>query len=456
MSGEDTLRGYRGFVRRKLEEAGVRVWSMVRVTTSGATYEGILLPRSELGNGNHIVLKLKTGYNVGVKVTEETVIEEIGYSPGHYVLPEKKVEFKPGKPLVSMIGTGGTVASRLDYRTGAVIPAFTPQELFSAVPELEEICNLEMISLFEIFSEDMQPEYWVRIAEKVAEEINRGVDGVIIAHGTDTMHFTSAALSFMLKNLPVPVILVGSQRSSDRPSSDAAMNLISSALVAAKSDIAEVVVCMHGSSSDDYNIIHRGTRVRKMHTSRRDAFRTIGDIPLGVVAKGVIRMLRSDYKRRSEHRKVTVDSKLDPKVVLLYTYPGMQPDIVENVVNADYHGIVLAGTGLGHCPRAIIPSLKRAIKDGVAVAMTSQCLYGFVGMNVYERGRDLLSLGVIPCGNMLPETAYVKLIYVLGHTRDINEVREMMTHNMCGELTSGEPYNAYLILQGGLESAAEK
>ncbi|MBS7247556.1 MAG: Glu-tRNA(Gln) amidotransferase subunit GatD [Candidatus Jordarchaeales archaeon] len=452
MSGDDQLKGYHGFARKKLEGAGVKIWSIVRIINPDATYEGILLPRSELGDEEHVVLKLKTGYNVGVKITEETVIEEVGYSPGHYALPERKVEFKPGKPLVSLIGTGGTVASRLDYRTGAVIPAFTPQELFSAVPELEEICNLETVSLFEIFSEDMQPEYWVQIAKKVAEEINRGVDGVIVAHGTDTMHFTSAALSFMLKDLTVPVVLVGSQRSSDRPSSDAAINLISSAIVASRSDIAEVVVCMHGSSSDDYNLIHRGTRVRKMHTSRRDAFRTIGDIPLGVVANGKIRMLRNDYKRRSDHGKVTVDSKIDPKVVLLYTYPGMQPDIIEHIVKTGYHGIVLAGTGLGHCPKTIIPQIERAVKDGIAVAMTSQCLYGFVGMNVYERGRDLLKIGVIPCGNMLPETAYVKLVYVLGHTRDADEVREMMTSNMCGEITSGEPYNAYLILQGVEES----
>lgn len=449
MSCDDQLKGYHGFARKKLEGAGVKIWSIVRIINPDAIYEGILLPRSELGDEEHVVLKLKTGYNVGVKITEKTVIEEVGYSPGHYALPERKVEFKPGKPLVSLIGTGGTVASRLDYRTGAVIPAFTPQELFSAVPELEEICNLETISLFEIFSEDMQPEYWIQIAKKVAEEINnKGVDGVIIAHGTDTMHFTSAALSFMLKDLTVPVVLVGSQRSSDRPSSDAAINLISSAIVASRSDIAEVVVCMHGSSSDDYNLIHRGTRVRKMHTSRRDAFRTIGDIPLGIVANGKIRMLRSDYKHRSDHGKVTVDLKIDPKVVLLYTYPGMQADIIEHVVETGYHGIVLAGTGLGHCPKTIIPQIERAVKDGVAVAMTSQCLYGFVGMNVYERGRDLLKIGVIPCGNMLPETAYVKLVYVLGHTRDVDEVREMMKSNMCGEITSGEPYNAYTILQG--------
>ncbi|MHA1710755.1 MAG: Glu-tRNA(Gln) amidotransferase subunit GatD [Candidatus Freyarchaeota archaeon] len=450
MAPKDKLPGYRGFTRRKLEEAKVKVWSVVRVVNPDTTYEGILLPRSELGDDRHVVLKLKTGYNIGVRISEETIIEELGYSPSHYALPERDVSFDPKKPTVALIGTGGTVASRLDYRTGAVIPAFTPQELFSAVPELEDICNLKTLSLLEIFSEDMQPEYWVKIAEAVAKEVNEGADGVIVAHGTDTMHFTSAALSFMLKNLSVPVVLVGSQRSSDRPSSDAAINLISSATVAARSDIAEVVVCMHGSSSDEYNLIHRGTRVRKMHTSRRDTFKTIGDIPLGMVADGKIKMFRNDYRRRSNQRIVTVDTKIDPKVVLLYTYPGMQADLIEHIIDTGYHGIVLAGTGLGHCPKTILPSLERAIKEGIAVAMTSQCLYGFVGMNVYERGRDLLKIGVIPCGNMLPEVAYVKLIYVLGHTRDHEEVKKLMTHSISGEITDREPYNGYLILQGEL------
>lgn len=448
MTVKDELQGYWGFVRKKLESAKVKIWSIIEVVTPEAKYKGILLPRSDIGDDKHLVLKLDTGYNIGVKVTDDTSIKEIGYSPGVYAIPEIKVEFDSKKPNISLIGTGGTVASRLDYRTGAVIPAFTPQELFSAVPELAEICNLKTKLLFEIFSEDMKPEYWIKIAETVAEQINSGADGIIIPHGTDTMHFTSSALSFMLKDLPVPVVLVGSQRSSDRPSSDAAMNLISAARVAAFSDIAEVVVCMHGHSSDDYNLIHRGTRVRKMHTSRRDAFRTIGDIPLGLVRNNEIKMIRKDYRRRRKQGKVELDTKLDPKVALVYTYPGMEADIINHFIDSKYHGIVLAGTGLGHCPKTLIESLKRAIKDNIPIAMTSQCFYGFVGMNVYERGRDLLKIGVIPCKNMLPETAYVKLIYVLGHTKNMEEIYKLMTTDLCGEITFREPYNCYQILQG--------
>ncbi|MGQ9719970.1 MAG: Glu-tRNA(Gln) amidotransferase subunit GatD [Candidatus Jordarchaeum sp.] len=451
MTVKEELQGYWGFVRKKLEDAKVKIWSVIEVTTPEATYQGILLPRSDMGDDTHLVLKLNTGYNIGIRITGDTIIKEIGYNPGFYAIPEIEIEFDAKKPKVFLIGTGGTVASRLDYRTGAVIPAFTPQELFSAVPELAEICNLRTKLLFEVFSEDMIPEYWIKIAETAAEEINSGVDGIIIPHGTDTMHFTSSALSFMLKDLPVPVVLVGSQRSSDRPSSDAAINLISATRVAAYSDIAEVVVCMHGSSSDDYNLIHRGTRVRKMHTSRRDAFRTIGDIPIGLVQNDEIKMIRNDYRKRNKNGKVKADTKLDPKVALVYTYPGMEADIINHLRDLEYHGIVLAGTGLGHCPKTIIESLKKIIEENIPVAMTSQCLYGFIGMNVYERGRDLLKIGVIPCKNMLPETAYVKLIYVLGHTKDMKEIYKQMTTNLSGEITTREPYNGYQILQGGLE-----
>ncbi len=452
MTIKEELQGYWGFVRKKLEAAKVKIWSVIEVTTPETTYRGVLLPRTDMGDDKHLVLKLDTGYNIGVSITYETTIKEIGYNPGLYAIPEIEVEFDAKKPNVFLIGTGGTVASRLDYRTGAVIPAFTPQELFSTVPELAEICNLRTKLLFEVFSEDMTPDYWIKIAETAAEEINSGVDGIIIPHGTDTMHFTSSALSFMLKDLPVPVVLVGSQRSSDRPSSDAAINLISAARVAAYSDIAEVVVCMHGSSGDDYNLIHRGTRVRKMHTSRRDAFRTIGDTPIGLVQNNEIKLIRKDYRKRKKNGEVKLDTKIDPKIALIYTYPGMEADIVNQLVDSKYHGIVLAGTGLGHCPKTLIEPLKRAIEENIPVAMTSQCLYGFIGMNVYERGRDLLKIGVIPCKNMLPETAYVKLIYVLGHTKNMEEIHKQMITNLSGEITTREPYNGYQILQSGVDT----
>ena len=445
---EDELQGYYGYVRKELEKAGVRIWSVVEIKKKQQKFRGIILPRSELGDDRHVVLKLEDGYDVGIRLDEDTVIREISRKQAHYKLPERKIPFNPDKPNVTLLGTGGTVASRLDYRTGAVIPALTPEELFSAVPELSEICNLTPKTLFEILSENMRPEYWIKIAKSVTKEINEEkVGGIIIAHGTDTMGYTSAALSFMIRNLPVPVVLVGSQRSSDRPSSDAARNLLHAATLASFGDIAEVVVCMHGSSSDDYALIHRGTRVRKMHSSRRDAFRTIGDTPIGMVKNSRITMLKKDYRRRKDGQ-AELDVKLDPKVALLHFYPGMQTDIIDHLIDRKYNGIVLIGTGLGHVAYTLYDPIERAIQEGITVVMTVQTLWGYTGMNVYESGRKLLSIGVIPGANMLPETALVKLMWVLGHTKNRDEIRKLVTTNIAGEITSRETYDAYIVLQG--------
>ena len=146
----------------------------------------------------------------------------------------------------------------------------------------------------------MKPEYWVKTARSVADEINGGADGVVVAHGTDTMHYTSAALNFML-DTPVPVVVTGAQRSSDRPSSDAFMNLISS-VVAAKSDIAEVTLCMHAEEDDSYCLLHRGTKVRKMHTTRRDTFRSINALPIAKIEKGKLKLVdkNSDYNKEKQ------------------------------------------------------------------------------------------------------------------------------------------------------------
>ena len=310
---------------------------------------------------------------------------------------------------MKLLGTGGTIASRLDYRTGAVIPAFSPGELYGSVPELADICNLETEKLYGVFSENMGPEQWIGTAQAIGREIEKGVQGIVIGHGTDTMHHTAAILSFMVQNTPVPIVMVGSQRSSDRPSSDAALNLMHSVKTAAESDIAETMVCMFGPTSDVYGLLHRGTRVRKMHSSYRSTFRTIGDIPLAMVSREYIRPLRQDYHRRRADRNVTINTAFEDRVSIVYYYPNMKPDIIESLVDNNYRGIVIAGTGLGHVNKPLYPSLKRAQQKGIAVYMTVQTLWGYVQMYVYDTGRDMMELGVIPGANMLPEVAYMKL-----------------------------------------------
>jgi len=446
----DLFKGYKGDALKLLKNFNVRVWSESEIKTTRGNFQGIILPRSENDDDKHIVLKLSTGYNVGIAVSTIIEMKEFGYKEAHYKIPEKEFPFSKDKPNVKLFGTGGTIASRLDYRTGAVIPAFSPGELYGAVPELADICNLTTEKLFAVFSENMGPEQYKVLAKAIGEEIEKGVDGIVIGHGTDTMHHTASALSFMVQNSPVPIVMVGSQRSSDRPSSDAALNLIHATTAAAKSDIAEVMVCMFGPTSDEYGLLHRGTRVRKMHSSYRSTFRTIGDIPIAMVTRDKITPIIDNYNKRRTDKRVKIYPYFEEKVSLIYYYPNMQPDIIDSLVDNGYRGIVIAGTGLGHVNKPLYPAIERAINKGVAIYMTVQTLWGYVHMFVYDTGRDLMSKGIVPAENMLPEVAYIKLGWSLGQTEDMDKVKELMLTPIAGEITEREPYNGYLVFQGGI------
>jgi glutamyl-tRNA(Gln) amidotransferase subunit D len=451
----DAYKGYRGEALATLQKYDAQVWSDVRITTTSGNYTGIILPRSETADPLHIVLKLRSGYNIGVAARTVRSISIDGRKEAHYKIPEKQFPYDPKKPMVKLLGTGGTIASRLDYRTGAVIPAFSPGELYGSVPELADICNLETEKLYGVFSENMGPEQWKGTAEAIGREIERGVQGIVIGHGTDTMHHTAAILSFMVQNSPVPIVMVGSQRSSDRPSSDAALNLMHSVKTAAESDIAEVMVCMFGPTSDVYGLLHRGTRVRKMHSSYRSTFRTIGDIPIAMVSRDKITPLRQDYKRRRSDNRAIINTAFEEKVSIVYYYPNMKPDIIDSLIDNGYRGIIIAGTGLGHVNKPLYPALKRAKEKNIAVYMTVQTLWGYVQMYVYDTGRDMMELGVVPTANMLPEVAYMKLGWALGQTDDLQKVHAIMLTPVAGEITEREPSNGYLIFQGGIPEVEE-
>ncbi len=446
----EALKGYKGPALKMLEKLGASVWDNCTVKTTRGEFKGIVLPRSENDDDGHLVLKLISGYNVGIAVDSITSIDVGGRKEAHYKIPEKEFPSSPNKPNVRLLGTGGTIASRLDYRTGAVIPAFSPGELYGAVPELADICNLTTEKLFAVFSENMGPEQYKKLAIQIGQEIEKGVDGIVIGHGTDTMHHTAAALSFMVQNSPVPIVLVGSQRSSDRPSSDAALNLIHATKTAADSDIAEVVVCMFGPTSDEYGLLHRGTRVRKMHSSYRSTFRTVGDIPLAMVNREKVTPLHDNYNKRRNDRKATILPYFEERVAMVYYYPNMHPDMIDSLIQNGYRGIIIAGTGLGHINKPLYPAIERAAAAGIAVYMTVQTLWGYVHMFVYDTGRDLMAKGIIPAENMLPEVAYIKLAWALGQTDDLDKVKDIMLTPICGETTEREPYNGYLILQGGV------
>ncbi len=453
---EDLYKGYRGVALEVLKKYNAQVWSDAKISTNnGGYYEGRILPRSVTADDLHIVIKLHTGYNIGIAAKKIIKIEAEGKKEAIYKVPEKEFPFDPKKPKVKLLGTGGTIASRLDYRTGAVIPAFSPGELYGSVPELADYCNLETEKIYGVFSENMGAEQWIGLAKAIGEEIEKGVKGIVVGHGTDTLHHTAAVLSFMVQNSPIPIVMVGSQRSSDRPSSDAALNLMHAVKTASESDIAEVMVCMFGPTSDSYGLLHRGTRVRKMHSSYRSTFRTIGDIPIAMVDRNKITPIRDDYKKRRKDKNAIVTPVFNDKISIVYYYPDMKPDIFDSLIENGYKGIVIAGTGLGHVNKPLYPALKRCQEAGVGVYMTVQTLWGYVQMYVYETGREMLQLGVVPLANMLPEVAFMKLGWALGQTDDLEEVNKIMLTPINGEITDSEPSNGYLIYQGGIPEVEE-
>jgi glutamyl-tRNA(Gln) amidotransferase subunit D len=433
MSKKET--GYRGKALEAIEKTRAEIGDIIRVTKGNEVLEGILIPRSEYGDETHLVVKLKNGYNIGIAVTPDANIERIGKGTKPTFAPPPVPEQKPGFPKVTIISTGGTIASRVDYRTGGVRPALTADDLYSVVPELANVADIETQILLSLFSENITPRDWGDIAQAAAKRISDNVSGVVIAHGTDTMGFTAAALSFALQNLPVPVIVVGSQRSADRPSSDAATNLLGAVLAASKAPFAEVVVAMHETTSDNSIAIHRGTKVRKLHTSRRDAFKSVNTMPIARIENQQISMLTNEYPKRDPSRKLVVKPKFEEKVILIKFFPSMDPSVIDFYTDKKYRGIILEGTGLGHVSRACYGPLKNAVEKGLVVAMTSQCIWGRINMNVYYTGRDLQARGVVPLEDMLPETALVKLMWVLGQTEDGEEAKTMLTTNVAGELS---------------------
>ncbi|MFA6049423.1 MAG: Glu-tRNA(Gln) amidotransferase subunit GatD [Candidatus Micrarchaeia archaeon] len=426
-----------------IEKAKASVGDRVKIKKGSQVFEGVLLPSA----GEFIQVKLASGYNTGIAPDAQTTLELLEKGkPKLGKAVSLELEQTKGLPEISFIATGGTIASRVDYDTGAVKWAMTPQEIFSSAPELANVVSVKTVHKpFTLGSEDMSPKEWAAIAELVAKDLNAGASGAIVTHGTDTLHYTSAALSFMLKGLEKPVAVVGAQRSPDRGSFDGALNLLCSAHYA-KSDFAEVAIVMHGTSSDDYCLCHRGTKVRKMHSSRRDAFKSINDKPLAkIFADGKIEKTNATAKMRKragdDAGKVVVDAVFEEKTALVKVFPGANPEILDFFAEKN-RGIVLEATAFGHVPtnpldksKSWIPAVKRAVDKGVFVAVASQCLYGTTGEFVYANGRLLADAGAFFCKDMLPETAYVKLGWVLGHTKkgDAAGAREKMAENVAGE-----------------------
>jgi glutamyl-tRNA(Gln) amidotransferase subunit D len=331
-----------------------------------------------------------------------------------------------------LIGTGGTISSNADSRTGAVQPTLPISELIGTIPELAEKANISVLQVFSVFSENMNAEHWQELAKTAADEINGGADAVIILHGTDTMGYSAAALSFMLGDVPKPVVLVGAQRSPDRPSSDAPSNITAAVRFCVKGKRAGVFVVMHDTLGDDSFAVHAGTRVRKMHTSRRDAFKSINAAPVALLDERGEIMFASEGRNVSS-KKASAKTKMERSVILLQYYPGMDPALFDSAA-AKSKGMVISGSGLGHVNKEMVQLIKKACDNGTVVVMTSQCLGGLTNLNIYSTGRDILTAGAISVSDMLPETAYVKLMWVLANSKDAEEAKKLMVTPLAGEM----------------------
>lgn len=398
----------------------------VKITTNdGRTFEGFEIPKSDSSSRDILILKLDNGYNIGVNTNKIQKREVLKGDAQVNKIPVPKIKGKG--PLLSVIGTGGTIASRVDYVTGGVEGSMSADEILAAVPEAANFAELKYVNLMNKQSEDLGPKDWLKIAQAICSELKKS-KGIIVTHGTDTMHYTASIISFMI-DTNKPIVFTGAQRSSDRPSSDAFMNILSS-IHAAKSGIPESLICFHSSTSDDFNYILRGNRTKKLHTSARSAFKSVNFPPLAKVwADGKFKKLEEPI----EAQKPKLYPKLEEKVALIKVFPGSNPDILDYYASKNYKGIVIEGTGLGHVPvnskLSWIPKIEE-LKDDMTFVMTSQTVSGRTHKHVYSNLRKISRLGAIYVKDMLSETAYTKLMWVLGNKLPI----ETMEKNVKGEL----------------------
>jgi len=408
----------------------------VEIHLTRKIYLGVLLESPETEKGI-VLLKLDSGYNIGFN--RKDVLEIKLIKKGFAKKEEVEIKKEGGKPNIAMIITGGTIAARLNPRKGGVDWLDTPESLFKFYPELFEKVNVLKVEIpFMKASEDMDFKDWQKIA-RVAEKLlnDKQIQGLIITHGTDFLHYTSSVLSFFLGKLNKPVVLTYSQRSIDRASSDANLNLNCSAL-AAISDIAEVMIVGHASTNDDFCYAMPGTKVRKMHTSKRDAFKVVNEIPFAKIYLDRIEPI-SDYNLRDNRKKVKVDLKFEEKIALIKIFPGQNPDILDFYLKKKYKGIVLEMSGLGHAPtkrarNGWTKKLKQVQDKGLIICAAAQTIYGRLDPLVYSNGRELLGTGIIYLEDMLAETALVKLGWVLAKTNKKAEVKKLMLKNFAKEL----------------------
>jgi glutamyl-tRNA(Gln) amidotransferase subunit D len=448
----DDLSGYTGFAAELIQGSEAKSGSRVKIKTNdGLVLTGLLIPRYEEGASDYIVLKLKSGYNVGIEAKSIASIDQEEQPPNQGTTAAAQdtestaLDAQKNLKNLLLLSTGGTIASKVDYRTGAVKPVYTAADLYASVPELGKIANIEAEIVFSTFSENLSQTHWEELSRKIIDsKSSRGsstLSGIVVMMGTDTLTYVSAALSFSLIGFGLPVVCVGSQRSSDRPSTDSALNLLGAARFAASSNARGVFVAMHESENDNTIAIHSGVRVRKNHTSRRDAFESI-DVPLYAKVQSDKISFASDYNNvygiEGLSSELALKTKFDQRIALIKFYPGFDTEILRSLQSREIRGLIVEGTGLGHVSSKTVDSIRELVKNSVFVGITSQCIWGHVDLNVYETGIDLTKAGAVQLGNMLSETAFVKLCWALGNFSP-ERTKNLMTTNLVGETTERIP-----------------
>jgi glutamyl-tRNA(Gln) amidotransferase subunit D len=421
----------------------------VKVITKKSTEEGILMPSFD---DTTIIIKLDSGYNTGFDKKEIVKMVTVKKS-----VPKKetkqKIKINKDLPTISVLHTGGTIASKVDYRTGGVATEFSPEELISLFPELVNIANIESELISQMWSDDLRFKHFSLIAKKIEQQIKKKVKGIIIGIGTDNLAVAASALSFIVEKSPIPIIFVGAQRSSDRGSSDAGMNLICAAEFIAQTDFAGVGICMHENANDNNCLILPANKTYKLHSSRRDAFKAVNSNAIAKINYKTKKITFTNENYQKADSKLIIKPKMEEKVALLKIHVNMFPEQFEFFKG--FKGLVIEGTGLGHTPgqapnpeceihKKIYPAIKKVIDSGCIVIMTTQCIFGRVNMNVYDKGRDLLELGVIPGKDMLANTVLVKLSWLLANYSK-EETEKLITKNLRGEINQSISYEEEFI-----------
>ena len=440
--------------------AGQRVKLEVETRNGKTHIEGVVLhPAAK----NHLTVKLVNGYNASYPLEEVTSIEllQTESAPSVADAAKQERETNDALPRIRILHTGGTIASKVDYTTGAVVARFEPDEMIASLPELALIANIEAVKLGNMFSDDIRPQHWNTMIQASKQAFDDGCDGVVVTHGTDTLHISSAAMSFAWGGkgevAPGRIAFVGSQRSSDRGSSDAAENLLSAVHWAANGpqpcgDAGDgVVLVMHSTNNDGECAVYPGTGVRKMHSSRRDAFQPVNCEALAHVTldNGKLSHSLTDFyetlRKNSTPRPVCerpTTYEKSTRIAQFISGPWRHSEEIEAIVQTGVQAIVIQGTGLGHLPiddpgkdapenTKVWRALTRCINREIPIIVTNQCIHGPVDMNVYSKGRKQMEMGIMGHGSVAaPDTVVVKVHWALSNNVKLENA---LGSNLCGE-----------------------